>query len=143
MPTIKAEYRADVVSTAERLWDILADVKAWPEWQGTSYVDPPTARPQEGSTFAAELGGHTWNVTVTEADRPRRLVWSGRQMGLKAVHEWEFAEAGGRTQALSRDTISGWPLLVARAAVGKKVSEHDQKWLASLKVKAESSSAQY
>jgi hypothetical protein len=138
MLTITAEYRAEVESTADRLWDILADVKAWPEWQGTSYVDPPTAPLQKGSTFAAELGGHKWNVTVTEADRPKRLVWAGRQMGLKAVHEWEFAEAGGRTQAFSRDTMSGWPLLFARATVEKTVSEHDQKWLANLKVKAES-----
>jgi hypothetical protein len=138
MPTIKAEYRVEVESTAERLWDILVDVKAWPQWQGTSYVDPPAAPLKKGSTFTAELGGHNWNVTVTEADVPSRLVWAGRQMGLKAVHEWEFAEAGGRTQALSRDTMTGWPLLFARAAVEKKVSEHDEKWLANLKSRAES-----
>ncbi len=138
MPTIRAEYHADVGSTAERLWDILTDVKAWPEWQGTSFVDPPAASLEKGSTFTAELGGHNWNVTVTEADRPVRLVWAGRQMGLKAVHEWEFAEGGGRTQAISRDTVSGWPLLFARATVEKKVSQHDERWLASLKVKAES-----
>jgi hypothetical protein len=138
MPTIKAEYHVDVGSTAERLWDIIADVKAWPQWQGTSYVDPPAAPLQKGSTFAAELGGHTWNVTVTEADRPNRLVWAGRQMGLKAVHEWEFAEVGGRTQAISKQTMSGWPLLLVRAAVQKKVCEHDEKWLTDLKARAES-----
>jgi hypothetical protein len=137
MPTIKAEYHVDVESTAERLWDILQDVKSWPEWQGTSFVEPPAAPLQKGSTFTAELGGHNWSVTVTEADRPNRLVWAGRQMGLKVVHEWEFAEAGGRTQAVSRDNMSGWPLLFARPALQKKVSEHDEKSLADLKAKAE------
>jgi hypothetical protein len=139
MPTVKAEYRVEVESSAERLWDILADVKSWPEWQGTSYVDPPAGPLEKGSTFVAELGGHRWDLTVTEADRPSRLVWTGRQMGLKAVHEWEFAEADGRTQVTSRDSVSGWMLLFVHSMVEKKVSETDEQWPAKLKSRAESS----
>jgi hypothetical protein len=138
MPTFTLEYSAEAESTAERLWDILVDVKAWPEWQGTSHVDPPAAPLQTGSTFVAELGGHKWHLTVTEADRPKRLVWTGRQMGLHAVHEWEFAQTGGRTKVTSRETMSGWMLLFVRGMVEKKVSETDEKWLAALKSKAES-----
>jgi hypothetical protein len=110
MPTVKVELTTQAEATAERLWDLVADVKAWPEWQGTSYVDPPAGPLQKGSTFAAELGGHTWNVTVTEADRPRRLVWAGRQ--------------------------PGFGIVFMRSMLEKKVSEHDGKWLANLKAKA-------
>jgi hypothetical protein len=137
MRMITAEYRVDVESTAASLWDILADVKAWPEWQGTSYVDPPVGPLQKGSTFVAELGGHRWNLTVTRADRPQRLSWVSRQMGLEVIHDWEFAEIEGKTRVASRDSMSGWMLLFARGMVEKKVSQTDEKWLADLKAKAE------
>jgi hypothetical protein len=137
MPTVKAEYRVDVESTAERLWDVLADVKSWPEWQGTSYVDPPVGPLQKGSTFVAELGGHRWNLTVTQAERPGRLGWVGRQTGLEAIHEWEFVEIEGKTLAVSRDSMSGWMLFLAYPMIKKALSTHDEKWLADLKVKAE------
>ena len=138
MLTVRVEYQREVKSTAGRLWDILADVKGWPEWQGTQYVDPPAGPPQNGSTFMAMFGGQKWNFIMTEADRPRRLVWVGRVRGLKAIHEWEFLEAGGRTKATSRESISGWMLLFRRATVRKGVSETDEKWLADLKSRAES-----
>jgi hypothetical protein len=138
MLTVRVEYQLEVESTASRLWDILADVKAWPEWQGTPYVDPPAGPPQNGSTFVAMFGGQKWNFTIAEADRPRRLVWVGRARGLRAIHEWEFLEAQGRTIATSRESISGWMLLCMRATVQKGVSETDEKWLADLKSRAES-----
>jgi uncharacterized protein YndB with AHSA1/START domain len=115
--TMKVEYHVEVDSTAEKLWDILTDVKAWPEWQGTSYIEPPSGPLQKGSTFVAELGGHKWNLTVREADRPKRLVWVGRQMGLEAIHECEFVETGGKIQAISRESMSGWMLLFIHSMV--------------------------
>jgi uncharacterized protein YndB with AHSA1/START domain len=141
MPTVKVEYSTEAESTAERLWEILTDVKAWPEWQGTSYVEPPAGPLQKGSTFVAELGGHRWNLTVTEADRPRRLVWTGRHMGLEAVHEWEFAQTGGRTRAISRDSVSGWMLLFIHAMVERRVSDTDANWPVRLKFRAERDSS--
>jgi hypothetical protein len=141
MPTIKAEYSAEVASSAERVWDLLADVKSWPEWQGTSYVDPPVGPLQKGSIFVAELGGHKWDLTVTRADRPHRLSWIGHQTGLEAIHDWEFVETQGKTRAASRDSVSGWMLLFVRGMVEKKVSSTDERWLASLKAKAEGGSA--
>jgi hypothetical protein len=137
MPRVKAEYSAQIASSAERLWDLLADVKSWPEWQGTSYVDPPVGPLQKGSTFVAELGGHRWHLTVTRADRPQRLSWTGSQTGLEAIHDWEFVETEGKTRAASRDSLSGWMLLFVRRMVERKVSETDEKWLADLKAKAE------
>lgn len=140
MPTRRVELSLDTEAAADRLWDILADVKSWPEWHGTSYVAPPAGQLQKGSTFAAELGGHRWNCTITQADRPNRLTWAARQPGIGMVHEWEFIETGAKTRVLSRESMSGWMLLFAGAMLQKKVAEHDEKWLAALKSRAEGTS---
>lgn len=138
MPTLKVEYRAEVEAPAEKLWDILADVKSWPEWQGTSYIEPPDGPLQQGSTFVVELGGLRWNTTVTEADRPKRLVWEARRKGLRAIHEWDFVEAGERTTALTRESMSGWMLLFTYWMAQKRLRQYNEKWLNDLKSTVES-----
>ena len=139
MPTIKFEYSLETQATAEKLWDIIIDVKSWPEWQGTSFVRLAVPSPvREGSTFVAELGGSKWNITVTKAERPKMVCWIGRRVGLRAIHEWEFLEEGGKTKAVTRESISGWMLIPLFPIIRKGLAKTDKKWLIDLKSRAES-----
>lgn len=131
------EFSVDVDAPAERLWDILADVKAWPEWRAASFVRPPAGAVKKGTTFRAGLGGLTWAISVTEADRPRKLAWVGRRTGLWGVHEWEFVEEAGRTRATTRETMHGWLLPFVYPMVRRTLPRTDRKWLADLKARAE------
>ena len=139
MPTIKVEFQVETKDKAERLWDILADVKSWPEWQVTSYIRPILTSPvKEGSAFVAELGGLKWNLSVVKAERPTKLSWSAQRLGLKALHEWEFFEEGGKTKAVARESMSGWMLFLMYPVAKRKLPRTDEKWLADLKARAES-----
>ena len=139
MPTIKVEYNVEVQAGAERLWGIFTNVQSWPEWQGTSYIKPITSGPvKEGFRFVAELSGLKWNLIVTKAERPYRVCWAGRRLGIKAIHEWEFLEEGGKTKAVTRESMSGWTLLLMYPIVKARLTKYDEKWLADLKSKAES-----
>ncbi len=138
MPTINIEYSSEVQARADKLWDILADVKSWPEWQGTAYINAFTIGPvKEGSTFVAELGGSKWNITVTKAERPKSMCWIGRRIGLQGIHEWEFLEEGGKTKAITRESMSGWMLIPLYLVIKTRLARTDEKWLADLKSRAE------
>ena len=138
MPTIRVEFQVEVKAGAERLWDILTDVKSWPEWQVTSYIKPIPAGPlKEGSTFKVKLGGLTWNLTVTEAERPKKVSWLARRTGLNALHEWEFVEKGGTTKAVTRESMSGWMLFLSYPIAKRNLQKADEKWLSDLKSRAE------
>jgi len=138
MPLTKVEFDLQIQSTAEKLWDILADVKSWPEWQGTSYIKSITSGPvKEGFRFVAELGGLKWKLIVTKAERPYRVCWKGQRLGIEAIHEWEFLEEGGKIKALTRESMSGWTLLFVYPIVKARLTQYDKKWLADLKSKAE------
>ena len=137
---ISVEFSLDVQATAEKLWDILTDVESWPSWQGTPFVklsEPGSIK--EGSTFIANLGGLKWNIVVTTAERPHKIVWVGQNLGLKGVHGWEFNEEQGKTRATTRETMTGWLLFLTYPMVKKGLSKNDEKWLADLKARAESS----
>ncbi len=50
MPVIKVEYAEEVKATAERLWDILIDIKSWPDRKLITYTKPfPPGQINEGS----------------------------------------------------------------------------------------------
>ena len=138
--TISVEYSLEVQAKAEKLWDILTDVDSWPSWQGTPFVKLSTPGSiMEGSTFVAKLGGLKWNLAVTKAERPRKIVWVGRRLGLKGIHEWEFNEAGGKTRVTTRENMTGWMLFLIYPIAKKGLSNTDEKWLADLKTRAENS----
>jgi hypothetical protein len=139
MPAISVEFIVDVQTTADKLWDILTDVDSWPQWQGTHFVKlSEPGRIKEGSIFTAELGGLKWDLKVIKAERPHKIVWVGQRLGLKAVHEWEFNETKGKTIVTTRESMAGWILFLTYPMVRKTLSSTDEKWLADLKIRAES-----
>jgi uncharacterized membrane protein len=139
MPSIKVQYSVDVQAGAERLWDILTDVQSWPEWQGTSYIKSVEAGPlKEGSAFVAELGGIKWNIRVIKANKPLSICWTGKRLGIVAIHEWEFHEEAGKTKAITRESMSGGIIILTYPIIKMRLSKYDYKWLMNLKSKAES-----
>jgi len=138
MPAIKVEFSKDIKAKAEKLWNILTDVPSWTQWLDTSYSKSITPGPLvEGSAFSAELGGIKWKLVVIEAKKPVKICWAGRRFGIKAIHEWEFFEEGEKTRAVTRESMSGWTLLLTYPVIKTKLSKYDEKWLADLKSKAE------
>jgi uncharacterized protein YndB with AHSA1/START domain len=140
MCKISVEFVAEIQAKPEKIWDILADAESWPKWQGTDFVKLQTPAPlKKGTLFAANLGGMRWDITVLEAERPRSLAWVAKRPGLKCVHSWEFQEREGKTVATTKETMTGWMLIPLYFMARSGLSKTDSKWLADLKVKAESS----
>jgi uncharacterized membrane protein len=139
MPAIAVQFSVEVGAGADKLWDILTDVDSWPRWQGTHFVKlSEPGRIAGGSTFVAELGGVKWELRVTKAEKPNRIVWVGQRPGLKAVHEWEFNEVGGKTLVTTKESMTGCMLFLARRRARTILSNTDRKWLNDLKARAES-----
>jgi uncharacterized protein YndB with AHSA1/START domain len=137
---INVELVSEIQTKAENLWDILVDINNWPQWQGTPFVNPITPLPiKEGSLFEVNLGGLKWKIKVLQAARPEKLSWIATSLGLKAVHEWDFQEQEGKTLVTTKESISGWSAFPLYFLVRSKVRSVDEKWLADLKTRAESS----
>ena len=136
---INVEYSTEIKANPEKIWDILADVEAWPKWQGTPFVRLKTPTPiREGSMFEVKIGGVKWRLAVTKAERPGKLTWIGKALGPKGVHEWEFREHEGKTLAVTRESVSGWTIIPLYFMTRANVRRLDKKWLADLKDRAES-----
>jgi hypothetical protein len=84
------------------------------------------------------LGGMKWNLFVTKAERPHKIIWEGRRLGIKCVHEWEFKKENENTRVETRENMTGWFLFLTYPIARKRLAAADEKWLDDLKTAAES-----
>lgn len=66
----------------------------------------------------------TITSTIRRLDRTRQIVWTGRTLGIDAVHVWKSEGENGRTVVSSEETISGFP-----AGFFRRSLEIGLKWL--------------
>lgn len=109
-PVVSAA-EAEIDAPIERVWEVLTAVERWPDWnpevKSVSIVPPLAA----GSTFSWKAGPGTISSRIEHFDRPRSVAWSGRTLGIRAVHVWRLEGRDGRTLVRTEESYEG---LVAR-----------------------------
>ncbi|HEX9641077.1 MAG TPA: SRPBCC family protein [Candidatus Krumholzibacteria bacterium] len=133
---------AKVLVTVERrierppnmVWKVLSDIEAWPEW------NPAVERAQlsgallPGAEFRWRASGVRIHSVLRDVMRPSRLSWTGKTMGLRAVHVWEIeaVDGGGASLVRSRESLDGWWLSPFRRRIQHSVERSTAAWLDAL-----------
>ena len=134
----RREVQVDAPPTV--VWDVLADVDAWPRWNDTvktATLGGPVAR---GTKFRWKAGPTTITSTLEEVERPERLGWTGRALGLSAVHMWRLQPRDGGTHVTTEESMQGGLARLLRPLIQKNVDESLLAWVGKLKAEAESRS---
>jgi uncharacterized protein YndB with AHSA1/START domain len=102
--TAEGEQRID--APPEIVWAVMSDIDAWPTWNPDvkrATLEGPLAT---GSVFRWKAG--TSLVSRLEVvDPPREIAWTGRTMGIRAVHVYRFEPMDGGTLARSSESWEG------------------------------------
>jgi uncharacterized protein YndB with AHSA1/START domain len=132
----KAEIEID--AAPETVWNIMADIEAWPRWNH----DVKEARLQgefkPGTQFLWKAGPGKITSLLQEVDPPHILAWTGKTMGINAIHVWKIELIDGKTIV---QTEESWEGLLSRAMHGrlqKMLEESLNSGLKYLKAEAES-----
>lgn len=97
----------DIAASPEVVWDVISNIEAWPSWNPdvkTATLEGPLA---VGSVFRWRAGGVSLISTLRTVDPPRELSWSGRAMGIRAIHTFRFEPSDGGTLARSEESWAG------------------------------------
>jgi hypothetical protein len=97
-----------IAASREVVWDVISDIGAWPSWNPdvkTSRLEGPLA---VGSVFRWKAGGASLTSTLRVVDAPRELSWSGRTMGIRAIHIFRLESSDGGTLARSEESWEGF-----------------------------------
>jgi hypothetical protein len=132
-----AEGEIQIGVTPETVWEVIADVPAWPLWNPdvkSMKVEGPVA---PGTTFRWKAGSSSLVSTLKVVDPPREIAWTGVTMGIHAVHVFQFEPSGDGIRARSAESFRGLIPTVLRGYSRKVLQRGIDRILALLKAEAE------
>jgi uncharacterized protein YndB with AHSA1/START domain len=104
---VSSAAEALIDAPIDRVWAVLTAIEAWPTWNPdvkSAALEGPFA---EGSTFRWKAGPGTITSRLEHIDAPRLVAWTGKTLGIRAVHVWRLAEQDGQTLVRSEESYDG------------------------------------
>jgi hypothetical protein len=129
----------DVVAPAEVVWRVLVDIEQWPAWNRAVASVSIKARVEPGTEFAWKAGPGTIHSTLLQVEQPRFIAWSGRTLGLRALHVFALTAHGEYTSVRTEESYSGLIARLFRVPLRRSLSRALAEGLDDLKREAERS----
>jgi len=104
---VRASAEGDVTAPIDVVWSTMADVESWPDWQPDVRSAALRGSVASGERFDWKAGGVRISSRFGDVVRPRRLSWTGRSVGLRARHVWEFSRRGAETHVATTESFEG------------------------------------
>jgi polyketide cyclase/dehydrase/lipid transport protein len=134
---VVAESKLEIGAEPGVVWDTIADFERWPAWNpdvNSVSLDGPVA---EGMTFRWKAGPATITSTLRCVERPGQIGWTGKTLGIAAVHVWRFDADDGHTVASTAESWAGWLPRLLRGRMRKQLQDGLDAGLPHLKIEAE------
>jgi Polyketide cyclase / dehydrase and lipid transport len=107
---VVASAEMEIEASADAIWDVITDVERWPEWNPDVKKATLEGGPAEGATFRWKAGPGTIASTFRRLGRPRLVGWTGRTLGVRAVHVHRLEPRGDATLVTSEESWDGLPV---------------------------------
>ena len=79
----------EIAAPIEVVWDVLTDVDDWPRWftEGTAAAISGPVAPGTTLRMKGRDPG-TVRARIERVEQPHLLAWTGRTLGISAIHVW-------------------------------------------------------
>lgn len=135
---VTAAVQTEIDAPPEAVWDVLTGVERWPRWNPEVKSVAIDGAFAEGATFRWRAGSSKLVSTVQSAERGRSAAWTGRTMGIKAIHVYTLEpNQDGGTVVRTEESFDGLVAKVLRRPLQKTLDTALQEGLEHLKREAE------
>ncbi|MGZ8593925.1 MAG: SRPBCC domain-containing protein [Actinomycetota bacterium] len=132
-----AEGEVRIAASPETVWAVMADLPAWPTWNSDVKSMALQGRVEPGSTFRWKSGSSSLVSILQVVEAPREIAWTGKTMGINAVHTFRFEPIEGGTLAHSAESFRGLIPSVLKKYSRGVLQRGIDSILATLKTEAE------
>lgn len=132
-----SQAQIEIAAPPERVWELLSNIERWPTWNSLVQKSVLSGPLHPGSVFKWKSKGFAVTSTLREVTQKRRIAWTGKAFGTRAVHTWEIEESNQGTILTTAESFAGWlPKLMPRA-MQRTLDETLPVWLQAIKAEAE------
>lgn len=132
-----AEDEANVNAPIETVWRVLSDFEKWPAWNESVSEMKLLGPVEENTEFHWIAGGMKIKSRIESVEIPKRIVWSGKTMGIRAIHAWELSEVGTSTKVHTEESFQGLIVRLFSGRMKKELIQALKQGLGALKKEAE------
>jgi uncharacterized protein YndB with AHSA1/START domain len=133
---VLAHVQIDIDAPPTRVWALLVNAPAWPQWDPDITQVSITQPLSPGTRFTWSEGSSTIHSQVQLFEPEQRLGWTGTALTAKAVHQWRLTPMAGSHTLVTIDESMDGPLM-ATLFSSSQLADSAHNWLASLKRAAE------
>jgi len=116
---------------------VLTAFEGWPSWNADVKSVSAEGDVAEGSVFRWKAGPGTVTSTIRRVDQPWLIAWTGRTLGIKAIHVWRLEARDGKTLVRTEESYDGLVARVLRKPLQKLLDKALESGLRQLKAEAE------
>jgi len=134
---IKASGSIDIAAPADDVWAVMTEFHRWQCWNPEIREAKLEGPLEPGVTFRWRSGPGTITSVLRAVDRPRELGWSGKTMGIHAVHVWHLEPTKTGVRVTTEESWRGWPTRVMRKRMTSTLRDAITTGLDDLKTESE------
>lgn len=132
-----AEGEIQIAAPPQIVWDVMSDLSGWPAWHADVKSMDFDGRLEPGATFRWKSGSASLVSTLQTVDAPGEIGWTGKTMGIHAVHVFSFEPIDGGTRARSAESFRGLIPSVFKKYSRNLLQRGIEGMLQSLKIESE------
>lgn len=104
---VVARAQIEIDAEAGTVWDVMADIEDWPRWNPDVKLCSLHGKLESGTQFQwkTELGNIT--SVLQNVEPPYHLTWTGKIMGVNAIHVCKIASVEGKTIVQTYESWEG------------------------------------
>lgn len=134
---VLAAGEIEIASEPEAVWDVLTDLAAWPSWNPDVKSMAFEGGLAEGAEFRWKAGPGTITSTIRRVERPLLIGWTGKTLGMSAVHVYRLERRDGGTLVTTEESFDGPIARLARRPLRRMLAASLEGGLRALKTRVE------
>jgi len=134
---ILLQGQIEIAAGREAVWDVLAAIEGWPDWNPDVTSATLEGRLEPGTSFRWKSDGASLVSNLVRVDAPTEIAWTGRSLGIRVFHQYRLEERSGSTLVRTEESVAGVPARLFRGPLRRRMDRAIQNQLRRLKAESE------
>ncbi|MEQ8535405.1 MAG: SRPBCC family protein [Imperialibacter sp.] len=130
---VKCRKEIIINSPTAQVWKLLTSISGWPAWNPEVSFATMNGSLAPGTSFDWKTGGTKIHSTLHTVNRERELGWTGKVMGISAIHNWRLEAVGQATKVNVEESMEGLLASLLRGSFNKTLEKGMMAWLEAMK----------